>query len=73
MLLLPKEESMPEKEALKDKPGQLELVMVTKTHLDRLERSSRLLRALEAGGVDNWEGYHHAPKAFYKEELGEDD
>ena len=30
---------------------------ITKKRLIELERSERMLAALEAGGVDNWEGY----------------
>jgi hypothetical protein len=52
---------------------QVSMVLVTEGYLSKLERSHKLLQALEAGGVDNWEGYHHATKEFYGEELGEDE
>jgi hypothetical protein len=37
-----------------------------------LGRQARMYRALEAGGVDNWEGCHEALKEFYKDEDEED-
>jgi len=53
--------------------SQLPMVLITEVELAKLERSHKLLKALEAGGVDNWEGYHNATKKFYREELGEDE
>ena len=53
--------------------SQMKMILVFEDHLNMLERSHKLLLALEAGGVDNWEGYHHATKEFYREELGEDE
>jgi hypothetical protein len=52
---------------------QMTMALVTVDYLEKLERSFKLLQALEAGGVDNWEGYHHATEEFYREELGEDE
>jgi hypothetical protein len=52
---------------------QVAMVLVTKAYIDKMERRSKLLAALEAGGVDNWEQYHEATKEFYREELGEDE
>lgn len=34
-----------------------EMVTITKKLYNQLTRDARILRALEAGGVDNWEGY----------------
>jgi hypothetical protein len=35
-------------------------VLVSEKELTRLRRDSKRLSNLEAAGVDNWEGYHHA-------------
>jgi hypothetical protein len=48
-------------------------VLVTEGYLKQLETDQKLLKALVAGGVDNWEQYHEATKEFYREELGEDE
>lgn len=37
-----------------------ETVEVSKKYLEELERESRILDALYAGGVDNWEWYDEA-------------
>ena len=50
-----------------------ETVTISKTKYDRLIDSERMLRALEAGGVDDWEWYHESLKqaGYYDDE--EDD
>ncbi|WP_158010670.1 hypothetical protein [Tardibacter chloracetimidivorans] len=45
-----------------------EIVQVERREYERLRRSEEKLLALEAGGVDNWDGYDWAMEA-----LGEDD
>lgn len=50
-----------------------ETVTISKAKYDRLIDSERMLRALEDGGVDNWEWYHESLKqaGYYDDE--EDD
>lgn len=43
-------------------------VEITQSRLDALERDSKFLSALEAMGVDNWEGYSDAVRM----DMGED-
>lgn len=43
-------------------------VKITKKYLKTLERAQAKLRALEAGGVYNWEWYDKSLKEFRKEE-----
>lgn len=43
-------------------------VKISAKRLQQLERSQRILDALEAGGVDNWEWYSESLKDFRKEE-----
>ena len=43
-------------------------VEVNANYLAELEKSSRKLKALEQGGVDNWEWYHESLANFFKEE-----
>ena len=45
-----------------------ELTLVEKFELDELIRDSKVLSALEAGGVDNWEWYGESLKDFFDEE-----
>lgn len=47
-------------------------VSVDKKRLEDLERASRKLAALEAGGVDNWEWYSESLSDFLKEEGEEE-
>lgn len=37
-----------------------------------LQRDSRMLAALQAGGVDNWEWYDESLASFYEEEEGDE-
>ncbi len=46
-------------------------VPCTQEEYDRLVQRVKLLACLEAGGVDNWEGYHHATKEYYEDELND--
>jgi RNase P subunit RPR2 len=41
----------------------------TQERFNTLVKRGYLLTCLEAGGVDNWEGYHHATQDYYKDEL----
>ena len=43
-------------------------VKINAKQLQKLERSQRMLDALLAGGVDNWEWYSESLKDFRKEE-----
>ena len=40
--------------------------------VEDLEKDSDKLSALQAAGVDNWEGYGFAMRSFYKDEDNED-
>ena len=42
-----------------------EFVLVSKKRLADLEDNSRMLSALEAGGVDNWEWYSESLQDYY--------
>ncbi len=44
-------------------------IPVSKEHLKSLEEQARRLQALEAGGVDNWEGYEDAMQPIWKREA----
>ncbi len=50
------------------------MVTISKTTYDELIRDSKILRALEAGGVDNWEWYSESLKdaGLYVDEDDED-
>lgn len=43
-------------------------VLVTQKYLDDLESSARLLEALQAAGVDNWDGYDWAIEGLKDEQ-----
>ena len=45
-----------------------ETITITKKELNSLQRDSRKLAALEAGGVDNWEWYSESLEEFWAEE-----
>lgn len=47
-------------------------VEVNATYLAELEKANRKLKALEQGGVDNWEWYSESLKHFFKEEEQEE-
>ncbi len=38
----------------------MEEITITKKEYDQLKSDSNMLRALEAAGVDNWEGFDQA-------------
>jgi hypothetical protein len=44
------------------------LVMIPEATYNLLKESDRKLQALEAAGVDNWEGYSVAMRDFYGDE-----
>ena len=44
-----------------------ETVTITKKEYDQFVEDTRWLRALEAAGVDNWEGYDIAQDIFDEE------
>ena len=48
-----------------------ETVTISRKKYDQLQRDSDMLNALEACGVDNWEGYSDAHK--YREQQEEDE
>jgi hypothetical protein len=51
--------------------AEFEDVSIPKKRLEELEKRSDRLAALEAAGVDNWEGYGHA-MAVLRGEADED-
>ena len=46
----------------------METVTISKDEHDQLLQRSRKLRALENGGVDNWEWYDEALTEYYDDE-----
>ena len=48
-----------------------ETITITKSEYVRLQRDSRLLAALEAGGVNNWEWYSDSINDNYPEYWSE--
>lgn len=44
-----------------------ETITITKEEYDRLDKRSAFLDALDAAGVDNWEGYEFAHEIFEEE------
>ena len=44
---------------------------ITDEQLQRLKQDSRKLRALEAAGVDNWQGYDYAIELLMEMETEE--
>lgn len=48
-------------------------MILSKERLEELLRAFRMLQALEAGGVDNWEGYHESTKHLFKDDDEEDE
>jgi len=53
-------------------PHRSDLVVLTKEDHAALVRQSAMLRALEAGGVDNWEWYSESLKDYYRKYYPED-
>lgn len=47
-------------------------IEVNAKYLAELERNNRKLKALEQGGVDNWEWYSESLKHFFREEAQEE-
>lgn len=47
----------------------MDMVTISKNTLEGLEKDREKLRALQAHGVDNWEGYSEAMRSL----RGEDD
>jgi len=47
--------------------GLEETVTISKTEYDRLIHASKMLEALEKGGVDNWDWYSESLNEFYPE------
>lgn len=47
-------------------------VEINANYLAELEKANRKLKALEQGGVDNWEWYGESLKHFFKEEAQEE-
>lgn len=42
----------------------MEMISIPKKEYDQLIENQKRLRALEAAGVDNWEGYDFAIESF---------
>lgn len=47
-------------------------VIITERDYKKLVEAEKILDALYAGGVDNWEGYHDALQDYYKSLLDEE-
>lgn len=45
-----------------------ETITIKKSYYETLNRSHKLLMALQECGVDNWEGYNEAMKIAFPEE-----
>lgn len=45
-----------------------EMITITKEQYDELIRDSKILNALYAGGVDNWEWYSDSLREVFSEE-----
>ena len=45
-----------------------ETVVITKAEYEELKSDQKWLYALEAAGVDNWEGYFHAQEHMDEDE-----
>ena len=50
-----------------------DMVSISKDELEKLREDSAMLAALEAAGVDNWEGYSEACRAVSADEEDEDE
>lgn len=49
--------------------GGADTVTISRAELEKLRADSAMLAALEAAGVDNWEGYSEA----YREAMGDEE
>jgi hypothetical protein len=47
-------------------------ITITKAELYSLEEDRKFLRALQGGGVDNWEGYDTVTRELFEEKDDED-
>jgi len=45
-----------------------ETITISKKEYKSLQKDARLLRALQAAGVDNWEGYDYAMECLSAED-----
>jgi len=45
-----------------------ETVTINKSEYERLTRNSKMLNALRAGGVDNWEWYGESLRGLFPED-----
>ncbi|UVD36587.1 hypothetical protein RCXUPER_169 [Rhodobacter phage RcXuper] len=53
--------------------GGEDTVTISRAELDKLRADSEMLAALEAAGVDNWEGYSIACREVMGDEEDEDE
>lgn len=44
--------------------------LISTTEYYKLKRAQAMLRALEAGGVDNWQWHHKAYKEYLRQSKG---
>lgn len=51
----------------------METVTIPKIEYDQLIRDQRVLEALHAGGVDNWDWYSDSINMYYPEYFAEDE
>ncbi len=52
---------------------QINMIVLTPERYNILIDAEKTLVALEAGGVDNWEGYHDSIATYYPEKYGDED
>ena len=50
-----------------------ETVTISRKEYDQLQKDAAMLNALEAGGVDNWEGYSEACASLDEDEDEDED
>jgi hypothetical protein len=51
-----------------DSENPIGMMKKLEAFVNKLKKGQRKLRALEAAGVDNWEGYAEATRSLYEEE-----
>lgn len=51
----------------------MSFITISEDRYDELVRAEKMLSALEAGGVDNWEWYSESLREFFKEEDDEEE